>query len=375
MKRLLWSVSLACFLPIATQMPGQAQAANKSGSTVNQDDVELNSVAIGNQFGMVEQPATAAKSATNGIDSSLIPDQNAPMQIAKQPSAKKPGIKKKPVAFKAAATVPQIQPVQAQNTGLVAQSTGDLDRQLGDLNKQTFPVTVPGTAGSLVSPALSINNPVGFGADNGTVFLSGSYQSRTRFTQKSDGELGIGIGLFDATEAVGLEVSYTINSFGTSQNFGTGGFNAKLHKRFGDAGVAIGWNRFANVGSPGTDYPNNSYYAVATQVIRTTEDVDNFASRIALSAGVGGGQFLSSSITRTNLNAGGVNVFGSAALRIAKPISAVVEWTGQDLAAGLSITPFGDGFPLVITPAFRDISGIQGESARFVLGFGTAFRF
>jgi hypothetical protein len=38
------------------------------------------------------------------------------------------------------------------------------------------------------------------------------------------------------------------------------------------------------------------------------------------------------------------------------------------------LAPFGD-FPLVITPAFRDISGISGQSARFVLGVGTAFKF
>ena len=101
----------------------------------------------------------------------------------------------------------------------------------------------------------------------------------------------------------------------------------------------------------------------------------SFLSRISLSAGVGGGQFLPFSTTSTNLNAGGVNAFGSAAFRLAKPVSAIVEWTGQDLAAGLSLTPFGDGFPLVITPAFRDISGITGQSARFVLGVGTAFKF
>jgi hypothetical protein len=260
-----------------------------------------------------------------------------------------------------------------------SQTTTDLDRQLGELNSQKFPVAAPGSQGFGLSPAMSINNPVGFGADGGVGFLSGSYQSSTRGTSKSDGELGIGLGLFDATDALGLELSYTINSFGTSQGFGSGGFNAKLHKRFGDSALAVGWNRFANVtfGNTGvsTDYPKNSYYAVATQVIRTTEDVDSFLSRISLSAGVGGGQFLSYDTIRNNPDPSGVNAFGSAAFRIAKPVSAIVEWTGQDLAAGLSLTPFGDGFPLVITPAFRDISGINNQSARFVLGVGTAFKF
>jgi hypothetical protein len=399
MKRLLWSVSLACFLPVVAEMPSQAAgpldivtepSTNLAGSKVNGfNDTTASKISV-DTFDSHASSAPAVKIAESSslnpfsqpaapLESTVTNGKNpfAPVQLAGNPA------KKKPTALKTAPASNPLQPAQANNNdNLLSQnapSTTDLDRQLGDLNNQKFPVTVPGSQGFGVSPAMSINNPVGFGADNGIGFLSGSYQSKTRGTDKSDGELGIGVGLFDATEAVGLELSYTINSFGTSQGFGSGGFNAKLHKRFGDAAVAIGWNRFANVtfGNSGvqSDYPKNSYYAVATQVIRTTEDVDNFMSRISLSGGVGGGQFLPYSTTSTNLNAGGVNVFGSAAFRLAKPVSAIAEWTGQDLAAGLSITPFGDSFPLVITPAFRDISGIQGQSARFVLGVGTAFKF
>ncbi len=260
-------------------------------------------------------------------------------------------------------------------------STNDLDTELGSLDSKQFPTTVAGS-GSTVSPGLSINNPIGFGADNGELFLAASYQTRTRFGNVSDGELGIGVGLGDAVNAVGLEVAYTLDSFGSSNGFGTGGFSAKLHKRIADdTAIAVGWNQFATVqvgSGSGTDVPRNSYYAVGTQVIRTSDNIDDFFSRVALSVGVGGGQFLSQE-TLNNTPAGqdpsGVNVFGSAAFRVAKPISAIVEWTGQDLAAGLSIAPFGDEFPLVITPAFRDITGVTGESARFVLGVGTSFKF
>jgi hypothetical protein len=43
------------------------------------------------------------------------------------------------------------------------------------------------------------------------------------------------------------------------------------------------------------------------------------------------------------------------------------------LAIGASIAPF-DNFPLVITPALRDITG-AGDGARFILGGGVAFGF
>jgi hypothetical protein len=413
MKRLLWSVSLACFLPIVAEMPSQAAGnfdvvANPStnladskandfvDNTANLSDpfasaesfAPAQKIAAADPFGTVSQPVAPLESATplesvissepvaaldNNLESPFVTTK-----LAGNPNKRKA---KKPTALKAAPASTQLQPAKADTNLLSqnAQTTTDLDRQLGELNSQKFPVAAPGSQGFGLSPAMSINNPVGFGADGGVGFLSGSYQSSTRGTSKSDGELGIGLGLFDATDALGLELSYTINSFGTSQGFGSGGFNAKLHKRFGDSALAVGWNRFANVtfGNTGvsTDYPKNSYYAVATQVIRTTEDVDSFLSRISLSAGVGGGQFLSYDTIRNNPDPSGVNAFGSAAFRIAKPVSAIVEWTGQDLAAGLSLTPFGDGFPLVITPAFRDISGINNQSARFVLGVGTAFKF
>jgi hypothetical protein len=407
MKRLLWSVSLACFLPIVAEMPSQAAgnfdvvadpSTNLADSKVNgfadntadlsdpfasaESVAPAQKIAAADPFGTASQSVTPLTSVTSSEPVAALDNLESPFattKLAGRPTKKKA---KQPTALKAAPASTQLQPARAENTNLLSQSsqtTADLDKKLGELNSQKFPVAVPGSAGFSISPALSINNPIGFGADGGVGFLSGSYQSRTRGSSTSDGELGIGVGLFDATDAVGLELSYTINSFGSSQGFGSGGFNAKVHKRFGDAALAVGWNRFANIniGNSGnsTDFPNNSYYAVATQVIRTTEEIDSFLSRISLSAGVGGGQFLSSSTTSTNLNAGGVNAFGSAAFRLAKPISAIVEWTGQDLAAGLSLTPFGDGFPLVITPAFRDISGVNNQSARFVLGVGTAFKF
>ncbi len=230
------------------------------------------------------------------------------------------------------------------------------------------------------SPGFSVFNPVGFGADNNLLFLSLSYQNRTRFTRTADGEAGIGVGLGDATKAVGLELSYGIDSFGSSAGFGTGAFNAKLHRRLNeDASVAVGWNQFARLQFSGganapSDYPRNSYYAVGTNVFHTRDDINAPFSRVALTGGIGSGVFLRFD---PKLSAGqsnrGLNVFGSIGVRIARPISAIVEWTGQDLGAGLSIAPFKD-IPLVITPAIRDIAG-AGDGARFILGSSIAINF
>lgn len=221
------------------------------------------------------------------------------------------------------------------------------------------------------SPALSIFNPTGYGADNNTGYLSATYQSRTRFVENDDGAVAIGFGFGDAQDAVGVELSYTLASvFGQNRDVGTGGFNVKVHKQFADDwAVAAGWNGFVFLGED--DGFEDSIYGAVTKVIRTQESLDSPLSRVALTAGVGNGQFRTEKAMEDGDDS--VNVFGSAAVRVAKPVSVIAEWTGQDLAVGASIAPFKN-VPLVITPAVRDITG-AGDGARFVLGAGVGFRF
>ncbi len=220
------------------------------------------------------------------------------------------------------------------------------------------------------SPALSINIPTGYGADNNTGFISATFQERTRYANVSDGGLGIGIGLGDARKAVGVELSYTAASFGGSRDFGAGGFNAKIHRQLApDLAVAAGWNGFANIG--GRNDFENSLYGVATKVFRTREDINSAFSRVAVTAGVGNGQFRTENAVANDSN--NINVFGNVAVRVAEPVSLIAEWSGQDLGVGLSVAPFKN-IPLVITPAVRDIVG-AGDGPRFVLGTGFAFKF
>jgi hypothetical protein len=221
------------------------------------------------------------------------------------------------------------------------------------------------------SPALSIVIPTGFGADNNTAFISATYQSRTRdVSDLDDGAIGVGIGLGDARKAVGVELSYAAASFGNSRNFGSGGFNVKVHRLVrDDLAVAVGWNGFLNVGDR-NDF-EQSFYGVATKIFRTRDDINLPFSRVAVTAGIGNGQFeTENSVARGDNN---VSVFGNVALRVAQPVSLIAEWSGQDLGVGLSIAPFKN-FPLVITPAVRDLVG-AGDEPRFVLSTGFAFRF
>ncbi len=270
---------------------------------------------------------------------------------------------------------PEILPVSTQATDLLlAQTTTPppSEEELQELQQQLQTLTPADDYGDELadSPAITLAIPSGYGADNFTGFVNFSYQSRTRFSNQNDGTMGVGIGIGDAQESVGVQLSYTVASFGTNRDFGSGGFNAKVHRQLpGGWSIAAGWEGFLNIGDE-NDF-EDSIYGSVTHIIRTTPDIDSPLSRIALTAGVGSGRFRTEEAIFDDDNT--VGVFGSIALRLARPVSAIVEWTGQDLAAGLSIAPIRN-FPLVITPALRDIAG-AGDGARFVLGAGLSFQF
>jgi len=57
------------------------------------------------------------------------------------------------------------------------------------------------------SPGITVAIPSGFGPDRNTVFLSATYQTRTRESEKDDGAIGFGIGLGDSRRTVGVELS------------------------------------------------------------------------------------------------------------------------------------------------------------------------
>jgi hypothetical protein len=383
MKRLLLLISLICAVPMVAGMSSRANAGNQKAvvdqtkgsnttSFLSSSNAKKNAIAL--KQGQPTDPTAPVPPVAPGVPTAPVTPE-LPAPGATPPAGAVPAVP---------APVPSGFSSGTPSTGGTDADPQKLRQQLDGITRKEFDIKCP-CFGSL-SPGMTIFNPSAFGADNNTVFVSGSFQSRTRFTNTSDGELGIGIGLGDASSFLGAELSYTINSFGNSQGFGSGGFNAKIHKKLSDDfSLALGWNQFADVkfgnGRAGAnlpfDYPKNSYYAAATKVFATTENIDSFLSRIALTAGVGGGQFLSETTLQQALlngtNPSGLGVFGSAGFRIAKPLSAVVEWTGQDLAAGLSFVPF-EGFPLVISPSFRDITG-AGNGSRFVLGTGLAYTF
>lgn len=251
--------------------------------------------------------------------------------------------------------------IQAQNA-----SEQEIEKILNQLNA-VKDIEIPSF---FYSPGFSIYVPTGFGGDRNTGFVSASYQERGRFSDDDDFGLGFGVGLGDSRKLVGVEVSYTLASFGRNRDFGSGGFNVKVHRQLpNDWGVAVGWNGFLNIGDENNF--EQSLYGVATKIIRTREKLRSPFSRVAVTLGVGGGQFRTEEAVFDGSDE--ISVFGSVAVRAVKSTSIIAEWTGQDLGLGVSVAPFAH-IPLVITPALRDITG-AGDGTRFVVGTGFSFKF
>ena len=223
------------------------------------------------------------------------------------------------------------------------------------------------------APSFTLSNPTGFGADGGSAFIGLGFTPVSRLSRvaeesEGDAEGVIGIGLGNAQKTAGLELSYSLLSFGSNQSFGSGVFNAKLHRSIAPGwGVAIGYSGFIEVGDSGDIA--DSAYLTTTRIFSTREKLDSTFSRVAVTIGIGNGFFRTEDAIENDED--GFNPFGSLAFRVARPVSGVIEWTGQDLAVGTSVSPFRT-LPITFNLGLRDIVG-AGDGARVVFGVGAGF--
>lgn len=219
-------------------------------------------------------------------------------------------------------------------------------------------------------PAASLTSPTAFGVQMGEGFAGFAYQARTRYTHLDDGAAAIGVGFGDRERYAALEVAAI--SFSTIRGGGpleTGGLSFKLHRAFGDRlGVAVGWENAVSWG--GSD-AGNSPFAVATRIFQLREDPQAAFSAVSASVGVGGGRFRSEDDVANGRAT--ANVFGALGVRVAEPLSLAADWNGQDLFAGVSVTPLRH-VPLLVNAGFADITGSAGDGARFIVSAAVGFR-
>jgi hypothetical protein len=218
------------------------------------------------------------------------------------------------------------------------------------------------------SPAITVITPSGYGAGWGSAGFGLGLQERTRYTTQSDGVAGFGIGFGNPRENIGLTLGVTVTDL-WGDTFQDGSISLKLHRQLpNDFGIAAGVQGALTWGE--TDGGTSGYGVVTKRFV--FDEPSEPLSQLYLTLGVGGGQYRSESEIQRDKNT--LGLFGSVALRVAPPVSAIAEWTGQDLTLGVSVVPFRN-IPLVISPAITDITGSAGDGTRFILGIGYGFTF
>lgn len=260
-------------------------------------------------------------------------------------------------------------------------------QQTADQLRAKFMIKVPQQQLEMASqpffrgaPGTSSGSPMGFGPSWRDAFVGGGYQQVRGIRRpdgsvtrggKPDGSVSGGLGLGNSRDAIGLEV--IVSSLSTFRSgFGNvTAFSFKAHHMVsGSAAIAVGVENAFVVGGYKTD-GTSSVYVVASKVIGLSSG-NSYLKALTVSGGIGNGRFRFQKDVRIDRKT--VNAFGSAGLLIVDQLSAIADWTGQDLTLGASIVPFKK-FPVILTPAFADVTGAANDEVRFIMGAGIGIRF
>jgi hypothetical protein len=232
-----------------------------------------------------------------------------------------------------------------------------------------LPVEAPRRHRRGLHPSATINTPTAFGPRWGQVYAGVSYQHRIRYSDWHDGLLALGGGVGNPARTVGLAA--TVAVLDTYTEFGTDrSLSLKVHRRLPRrTAVALGYENLWH--TDGTD-GGDSRYGVLSTVLPLRTGLTTPLGALVVSVGLGDDRFLPEE--RFAEGEAGTGVFGSAALRLVRSTNAVVNWSGQDLNAGLSIVPH-PRLPVVITPAVLDLTGRAGDGARFAVSAALGYDF
>lgn len=240
----------------------------------------------------------------------------------------------------------------------------------------TVPQQVQGVGSQRrVAPSSSILSPTAFTARWGQGFTGAGFQERARYSDSSDGAISMGFGVGDPRKNVAFQTTMTILDLTNNNNYDDG-FMKRGSFSF-KAGRIVANNWMVAVGIEnalvwGFTDAGTSVYGVASRTFNLKESTAEPLSRLTVSLGLGNGRFRTEDDFSNDKNT--VNVFGSVGLRIAQPVSAIADWYGQDLSLGVSVVPLPN-IPLVISPAFTDITGSAGDGVRFRVGVGYSYFF
>lgn len=265
-----------------------------------------------------------------------------------------------------------VEPQIIAQTGATSDAfVGDTFSEIDQLRQELLidPLVAPIT-GARPSPASTFGTPTAYGASFRTFFIGGAFASAGDISEE-DGSIGLGTGVGDPIETVGLEITYNIISL--TDDFGdSGAVGFKLHKIFtqlDNLAVAVGWTNAIDYGDASD--AEETVYGVLTKQFDLRPEASNRLP-ITFSLGVGTGDFRSLGAINSGDNP--PNFFAGMGLRMIPQLSFVSSWTGNQLNMGVSTAPFRQ-VPFTLTVGAADVTSNRADGVRFSLSGGFGFRF
>ncbi|MBX3172987.1 MAG: hypothetical protein KF709_01105 [Gemmatimonadaceae bacterium] len=217
-------------------------------------------------------------------------------------------------------------------------------------------------------PGVAASSPVGYGPNKGDVFAGLGFQNSTASGGDSDGSLSIGAGFMNSQELLGIEAVLTSLSTVRS-GFGSRMVGSlKAHKAINNWGLGLG---VEGIYLNGNEFDTDPSIYFAATTVRPVREAETF-NQATLNFGLGTGRFQSAESFADGKS--GVGVFASAAIRVNYFSSAILDYTGAQLNAAMSFSPFAT-MPIVITPSINDLTGAAGNAGRLALGAGISWKF
>lgn len=214
-------------------------------------------------------------------------------------------------------------------------------------------------------PAIASAVPTAYGADFGDTFGGAAYQ-RYLDSGSNDGAVFLGVGVGDASETVGIEVTHATYDL-VGDPLRDGSLSLKLHRQlYKGLALAVGVESAVKYGG---DLDGTSAYAVASHSVQID---GRFLTGASATVGIGDGRFNTMSNLAEGKNRAGW--FGGISLQWMDRASVSGTWYGQDLNLGLSVVLPGP-IPVTVTPVWVSVLDRHVSGDRFGLSVGMSYQF
>ena len=221
------------------------------------------------------------------------------------------------------------------------------------------------------SAGKTLMTPSGWGAWGNTIFLGVGGTSPQVYSTEFDGAISLGAGLGHPVKNAGLQLGATIQDVSGMDNLSYG---IKAHKYLcRGISMAIGVEQLFG---PKESTPDESFYIVVSRASQQHPSAIPRISKLHMNIGLGSGRFGNKSPRdiEEGKDEHGTYLFGGLAYEVYKNTNLILEWSGINLHAGVSIIPFED-IPIGITVGAADLTDNSGSGARFIFSVGSPYRF